>query len=63
MSNDPIIDELHRQRSEEMERFNFDFTAFYEYLKGQERESGEPLVHPPEPVPNHTVQRTRVARR
>ena len=62
MSNDPIIDELHQQRADEMERFNFDFAAFCAHLKEQEKQSAELLVHPPDPPPNRAVQRTRVAR-
>jgi hypothetical protein len=60
---DPIIDELHQQRAEEMERFNFDSEAFYRHLKEQERLSGKPFVSPPESPPNLAVQRTRAARR
>lgn len=63
MTIDPIVDELHQQRAEEMERFNFDYDAFYSYLKEQEKLSGKPLVSPPESPPNLAVQRTRAARR
>lgn len=60
---DPIVDELHQQRAEEMERFNLDSEAFYRHLKEQETLSGKPLVSPPESPPNRAVQRTRTARR
>ena len=63
MSTDPIIDELHEQRRNEMERFNFDFEAYCRYLKEQEKLSTEPLLPPPASAPNTTVQRTRFARR
>jgi len=63
MSIDPIVDELHRQRAEEMERFHFDYEAFCRHLKEQEKLSGKPLVSPPESPPNLAVQRTRIARR
>lgn len=63
MSTDPIVDELHRQRAEEMKRFNFDFDAYCRYLKEQEKLSRAPVVPPPETPPNHAVQRTRAARR
>ncbi len=63
MSTDPIIEELHRQRAEEMERFNYDFEAFCRHLKEQEKLSVESLVPPPASPPNTAVQRTRVARR
>ena len=63
MITDPIVDELHKQRAEEMERFHFDFEAFCRHLKEQEKLSSEPLLSPPASAPNTTVQRTRVARR
>ena len=46
MTIDPIIDELHQQRAEAMERFHFDFEAFFRHLKEEERLSGKPLVSP-----------------
>ncbi len=63
MSTDPIVDELHRQRAEEMERFNFDFEAFCRDLKEREKLSATPLLLPPDSPPNTAVQRTRFARR
>ncbi len=63
MSTDPIVEELHRQRAEEMKRFHYDFDAFCRYLKEQEKLSTEPLLPPSVSAPNTTVQRTRFARR
>jgi hypothetical protein len=63
MNIDPIVDELHQQRADEMERFNFDFERFFRHLKEEERISGKPLVSRPESPPNLAVQRTRAARR
>ncbi len=63
MTIDPIIDELHQQRAEAMERFNFDFEEFFRHLKEEEKLSGKPLVSPAETPPNLAVQRTRTARR
>lgn len=63
MSINPIVDELHQQRAEQMERFNFDLEAFCRHLKEEEKLSGKPLVSPPESPPNLAVQRTRAARR
>ena len=63
MSTDPIIDKLHQQRAEVMERFNYDFEAFCRYLKEQEKLSAKSLLRPPASPPNTAVQRTRVARR
>jgi methionyl-tRNA synthetase len=50
MSPDSIVDELHKQREEEMERLNYDFDAFYRELKEQERQNKERVVAPPEPA-------------
>ncbi len=47
MSIDPIVDELHRMRAEEMERLNFDFEAFFQSIKEAERLSNRPLLAPP----------------
>lgn len=44
MTKDPIVEELHRQRAEEMERLEFDFDAFYRELKEQERLSSETVL-------------------
>jgi hypothetical protein len=65
MTDDSIIDELHQQRAEAMERFNFDFDfeGFCRHLKEEERLSGKPLVSPAETPPNLGVQRTRSVRR
>ncbi len=62
MTMDEIVDELHQQRAEEMERFNFDPEAFCQHLKEQERLSEKLLVSPPETPPSLEVQRTRAAR-
>jgi hypothetical protein len=48
MSTDPILDELHRLRAEQMALFNFDFEAFYRDLKEQEKLSPRPIHSTPE---------------
>ncbi len=63
MITDPIVDELHRQRAEEMERFRFDFEAYCRHLKEQEKASKALVLPPPDSPPNPVVQRTRAARR
>lgn len=63
MSIDPIVDELHRQRAEEMERFKFDFDAFFRHLKDQETLSKRPVISPPESSADVSVQRTRATGR
>lgn len=51
MMNDPIVDELDRLRAEQMAHFNFDFEAFYQSLKEQQKLSQQPLQAPPKPLP------------
>jgi len=45
-SIDPIVDELHRHRAEQMESYHFDFEAFYRDIKEQERMSPQPIQAP-----------------
>jgi hypothetical protein len=63
MTKDPIVEELHRQRAEEMERLEFDFDAFYRELKEQERLSSETVLSPPERSAPSPARRTRAGRR
>lgn len=51
MGTDPIIEELHRLRAEEMERFHGDMDAFFRWLKEEEKKSASTrrLVEPPRP--------------
>jgi len=48
MSTDPIVEELDRLRAEKMESYRFDFEAFFQDLKEQERLSPQPIQAPPE---------------
>ncbi len=48
MSVDPIVEELDRLRAEQMERYHFDFEAFYRDLKEQEKLSPQPIQAPRE---------------
>jgi hypothetical protein len=63
MSNDPIVDELDRLRAEEMTRFNFDFEAFFQALKEQEKLAPTPPQPPPDSAIPTQVVRARLARR
>jgi len=63
MTKDPIVDELHRQRAEEMERLGFDFEAYYREIKELERSSSEPVLSPSGPRAPSPAQRTRTASR
>ena len=47
MSVDPIVEELDRLRAEQMERYHFDFDAFFRDLKEQERLSRQ-QIHAPQ---------------
>jgi hypothetical protein len=55
MSKDPIVEELDQLRAEQMERYNFDFEAFYRDLKEQERLSPQPIQAPQESPANKRV--------
>jgi hypothetical protein len=62
MSNDPIVDELDRQRAEEMARVNFDFETFFRALKEQEKLSPTGVLPPLAPATQTWVQRARSPR-
>ena len=55
MSIDPIVEELDRLRAEQMERYHFDFEAFYSDLKEQQRLSPQPVQAPQEVPANERV--------
>lgn len=48
MSTDPVVEELDRLRAEKMESYGFNFEAFFQDLKEQERLSPQPIQAPPE---------------
>jgi len=58
MITDPIVDELDRLRAEQMAQFNFDFEAFYQDLKAQEKLLPQAVQPPPETPPNPRLHRT-----
>jgi hypothetical protein len=58
MINDPIVDELDRLRAEQMDRFNFDFEAFFRDLKEQEKSLPQAVQPPPEPTSNRSKRRS-----
>ena len=66
MLTEPIVEEIHRHRQDLMERFHYDFNAFFTFIKEQEKLSKQQLIQPPEPKPlspHGSLQRTRSARR
>jgi hypothetical protein len=58
MSTDPIVDELDRQRAEKMAQLNFDFEAFYQDLKEQEKLLPQAVQPPPETPRSPRLHRT-----
>src|SRR5262245_9465802 len=61
MTDDPIVEELHRHREELFRECGNDPEALVRYLQEKEQSSGRP-VHLP-PSPDASRQRTRYARR
>ena len=62
MTFDPIVERLHKQREEYMERFQYDFDAIIRDIKS--REATNPKLEPPAaPSPNTKVKRSRFGRR
>jgi len=59
---DPIVERLHRQREEYMERFQYDFDAIIRDIKAREAAGPTALLEPPPAPPANTVQRTRFSR-
>lgn len=48
MITDPIVEQLHKQREEYMERFHYDFDAIVRDLEAREASNPSPLLQPPE---------------
>ena len=64
MITDPVVERLHKQREEYMERFQYDFDAIVQDIRAHEASCQSPLLEPPEsPLPEATGQRARFTRR
>jgi len=64
MITDPVVERLHKQREEYMERFQYDFDAIVRDIRSREASYPTPLLEPPaSPPPKAGAQRTRFARR
>jgi len=64
MINDPVVERLHKQRGEYMERFHYDFGAIVRDIRGREAAHSTLLLEPPAAAPPDTAMpRTRFARR
>ncbi|HSJ74583.1 MAG TPA: hypothetical protein VK899_00065 [Gemmatimonadales bacterium] len=61
MTDDPIVEELHRHREELFREFGNDPEALVRHLQEKERSSGRPTQLPP--PRNPSLQRPRYARR
>ncbi len=63
MLTDPIVEQLHKQREEYMERFQYDFDAIIRDIKVREAASTAPLVKPAAAKsPNRVARRARFGR-
>ena len=62
MLTDPIVEQLHIQREEYMERFQYDFDAIIRDIRARESTSTAPLVKPAATTPNRVTRRTRSGR-
>jgi hypothetical protein len=63
MITDPIVERLHKQREEYMERFQYDFDAIIRDIRTREAASATPLLEPPASPPDTAMPRARFARR
>jgi hypothetical protein len=57
---DPVVEQLHQQRAEYMERFHYDFEAIVRDIRSREAASPAPVVQPP--PHSDRVRRRRSAR-
>jgi hypothetical protein len=48
---DPVVEQLHKQREEYMERFQYDLDAVIRDIKSREESSPSPLLEPPPTSP------------
>lgn len=63
MLTDPVVEQLHKQREEYMERFHYDFDAIIRDIRAHEAASTAPLVKPAAAkTPNRMARRTRFGR-
>jgi hypothetical protein len=63
MLTDPVVEQLHKQREEYMERFQYDFDAIIRDIRAHEAASTAPLVKPAAAKPpNRVARRARFGR-
>lgn len=60
---DPVVERLHKQREEYMERFQYDFDAIIRDIRSREATCSTPLLEPPPASSaDTTTRRTRFTR-
>jgi len=60
---DPIVERLHKQREEYVERFQYDFDAIIRDIRAREASNPTPLLEPPAAPQTDTAPRARFSRR
>jgi len=64
MITDPVVERLHKQREEYMEKFQYDFEAIVRDIRSREAACMTPLLEPPASPPDKkAVRRAHFARR
>jgi len=64
MITDPVVERLHKQREQYMEKFQYDFEAIVRDIRSREASSPTPLLEPPASAPpKKGVRRAHFARR
>jgi hypothetical protein len=64
MITDPVVERLHKQREEYMEKFQYDFEAIVRDIRSREASYPTPLLEPPaSPPAKKGRRRTHFARR
>ena len=64
MITDPVVERLHKQREEYMERFQYDFEAIVRDIRSREASCPTPLLEPPaSPPPKKGARRAHFVRR
>lgn len=64
MITDPVVERLHKQREEYMEKFQYDFEAIVRDIKSREATYTTPLLEPPAlPPAKEDMRRARFVRR
>jgi hypothetical protein len=64
MITDPVVERLHKQREEYMERFQYDFDAIVRDIRSREVSGRTPLLEPPASPPHkEKARRAHFSRR